>query len=423
MSDGRVVPGRAAPGQATPGHAAPGRAIPSLTGIRGVAAVWVVFYHLHDFARFDPRFAPLSQVPLVREGFRGVDLFFILSGFILMHVHRDDFAALRGRAVSRFLLLRAWRVYPLNAAVLVLILGLYLALPGFHDPAALNPAGIVQSFALAQRWFMPDYGSVNGPAWSLSVELLGYAAFPVIAVALNRLGPRAALAAAAGCLALLVAAAVWFGFADHNVTGRVTVVRMFPAFVAGAALAAFYAAVQGAGSPADAGGRLAGACAVACLVLCSVPSHGAPFGSWGVWAPVAMAGLILGLAFERGPINRVMASAPVVWLGRISFSLYLTNLVVIELVVWLLAGRRGGAGPAECAAVTAATLAAVLAVAACVYHLVERPVARLGRRVLRAPGERPAGSERPAPAGVTAGGLYDRGGPVVARSGAARGAG
>lgn len=392
------------------GRVMPGRTIPALTGIRGVAALWVVLYHMHDFARLDPRLEPLSAVPLIREGFRGVDLFFVLSGFILMHVHRGDFVGLRGPAVSRFLRARFWRVYPLNAAVLVLMLGLYLALPGFHDPAALNPAGIIQSFALAQRWFMPDFGSVNGPAWSLSVEVLGYAAFPVIALVLNRLGPRAALGVAALCLALLAAAAVLLGFAHHNVTGRVAVVRMFPAFVAGAALAAFYATLRRdaarstAGGAGGVGGHLASVCFAACLVLCFVPPL-------GVLAPVAMAGLIVGLAFEEGPVNRLMASAPAVWLGKISFSLYLTNLVVIDLLVWLPAGHRAEAGPAECAAFAAAVLLAVLAVAALVYHLVERPAARLGRRALSAPGKHPA------PAGAAGVGT------VAARPGATQGAG
>ncbi|MBO2029374.1 acyltransferase [Klebsiella pneumoniae] len=56
--------------------------IDSLTGIRGIAAIYVVIYHLFHHA---------SDNNFINNGYLSVDLFFILSGFIITHAHRNDF--------------------------------------------------------------------------------------------------------------------------------------------------------------------------------------------------------------------------------------------------------------------------------------------------------------------------------------------
>ena len=60
--------------------------IPSLTGVRGIAALWVLAFHLQSFS---PQLgiAPLGGLPLLGGGWAGVDLFFVLSGFVLMLTH------------------------------------------------------------------------------------------------------------------------------------------------------------------------------------------------------------------------------------------------------------------------------------------------------------------------------------------------
>lgn len=354
------------------------RTIPSLTGIRGISALWVVLYHMQDLGHAEPRLRWLGSLSLFREGFRGVDLFFVLSGFILMLVHNDDFERLAWAPTARFFEMRFWRVYPLNAAVLVLMLAVFAAVPAFYGLDNISAAGVIQSFLLAQRWFMPDFGAVNGPAWSLSVEVLGYAAFPVLAFALNRVpSRRALLAGAALCLLSLVVASLVLGFAWHNVTGRVTILRMFLAFAAGAALAAFFARRHAAahGSVRPLGSGLATASFVACVLVCSIP--GAAF-----LAVLPISSLILGLASEEGPVNRLMASGIVVWLGQISFSLYLTNFTVLGLFIWASRGSSAAAGPLAGAAYAGTALAAILAVAAATHVLVEKPLAQVARGVM-----------------------------------------
>ena len=106
---------------------------------------------------------------------------------------------------------------------------------GFLDIGDLVTNAVVGSrFGLSLAWVVVVgvvgiclFAQMSGKVAAVS----GRATFEIIR---ERLGPRAALGVAALCLALLVAAAVLLGFAHHNVTGRVAVVRMFPAFVAGA---------------------------------------------------------------------------------------------------------------------------------------------------------------------------------------------
>ena len=342
--------------------------IASLTGVRGVAALWVVFYHLQDAAQVDGRLGWLRAIPAFVQGFRGVDLFFVLSGFILMYVHRADFHELRWSGVKAFAGARFWRVYPLNAAALVLILLLYAAVPAYRSLWDISPIGLVQSFTISQRWLWPDMGAVNGPGWSLSVEVVGYAAFPAMAwLALRLRSTAAVLGLALACILLEIALSYAFGFAGRNVTGRVTLLRMFPEFAAGVLLATALHTVAGHGRAL---GRLATCSAIACIVLSCIPGFGAL-----VLVPIA--GLILGLAGGSGVTNRALGSPIAVWLGSVSFSLYLTNAVVVDFAIWVLWNGLGGLPGVDGPVLAAILVALSLLAAAAVHFWIERPIARL----------------------------------------------
>jgi acyltransferase len=98
--------------------------IPALTGLRGVAAVWVMLYHM-----FTGR-----DIPVVEFGYVGVDIFFVLSGFVLAHVYLRDPGLTTGEGYLRFLGVRLARVYPLHVLTLVCLLLITIALPGFTTP-------------------------------------------------------------------------------------------------------------------------------------------------------------------------------------------------------------------------------------------------------------------------------------------------
>jgi peptidoglycan/LPS O-acetylase OafA/YrhL len=83
--------------------------INTLTGLRGIAALWVFAAHLHTFiGHLYEREFPLNN--FFYHGYFGVDIFFILSGFIMTYVHYDDFRISLTEKLKYFLTLRFWRI-------------------------------------------------------------------------------------------------------------------------------------------------------------------------------------------------------------------------------------------------------------------------------------------------------------------------
>jgi peptidoglycan/LPS O-acetylase OafA/YrhL len=133
--------------------------LPNLTTVRLLAAVHVFCFHF------------LQWVPGSSMGFTGVNLFFVLSGFILAYNHPTV------PDKRRFLAFRLARIYPLYC------LSLLLGLPQFlsahrHSPTTL--LGIPLSFVLLQTWVPPLRNSLNYAAWTLPVEMFFYASFPLL---------------------------------------------------------------------------------------------------------------------------------------------------------------------------------------------------------------------------------------------------
>src|SRR5438874_7436960 len=131
--------------------------IQGLTGLRGVAACWVVLFHLYS-----EHGAPLEG------GYLGVDIFFILSGFVLSYVYAQEFQSKSSGAYVAFLTARVARIFPLHLAMLA-VLGLIVVwLPGFadaypkpHERFGLGP--FIAAVFLVQNWFHFLPGCWNTP--------------------------------------------------------------------------------------------------------------------------------------------------------------------------------------------------------------------------------------------------------------------
>ncbi len=365
-----------------------GRGIPSLTGIRGIAAVWVYLTHLQ------PVLAAYLQQPAINDssflynGFRGVDLFFVLSGFILMHVHGTDFRSLTYSRLHDFYVLRFFRVYPLNTFVLLALVPIGLAMPdlvrwfrmahGVPIPYHQNDfslAGFVQSLFLAQAWSVVKLGEWNGPSWTLSAEVFGYALFPLLAYGLIRQRSAVACAVAAVCsLLILIVLLVAFGHADNNPTGSFGLLRMLFGFFAGMSLACcfrLWAAGAKHAVPITFGAVL--------FIALALTWRAA-----NVTMVLSFAGLIFGLAFQRGPVNALMTTRSAMFMGRISFSFYLIHFIPLKVSLWLLQTQFAHADLAFRLLCLVVLVASCVLLAAATHHFLEVPFQRAARHLLHA---------------------------------------
>ena len=163
----------------------------ALDTLRGVAALAIVIWHWQHFYAISgewaedwnraaqPFYAMLK--PLYDAGWAAVDLFFPLSGFIFFWLYGE---ALRERRMGggRFAWLRFSRLYPLHFVTLIAVAAMQAV---FHNATGnffIYDANDVQHFAsgllMAQQWLPPTIDqSFNGPAWSVSIEVLLYGAF------------------------------------------------------------------------------------------------------------------------------------------------------------------------------------------------------------------------------------------------------
>jgi len=160
-------------------------AIPALTSIRGVAAWWVVLYHFRERM---PSGCPEWLLTLFAHGYLAVDLFFILSGFVLALNYVESLPASLAGATG-FYQLRFARIYPLHFVILMLFLLNPLAIALFSasgDASDYDWAYFVLSLFLVQNWGFTTELAWNVPAWSISTETFAYLFFPLAAVLMRR---------------------------------------------------------------------------------------------------------------------------------------------------------------------------------------------------------------------------------------------
>jgi peptidoglycan/LPS O-acetylase OafA/YrhL len=353
----------------------------ALTGLRAFAALAVVFFHFRVVAFVPEGYA--AAFPVAGSLYLGVDLFFILSGFVLMHVHGAQFRRVEFGAAWRFYGLRLARIYPVHVAVLAVLVVMVLAQLVVSGAASLSPEQqerfrpeeLVRHLLLV-GWASPTW---NPPAWSLSAEWTAYLAFPLIACAAMRLPVPACAILLAALVALL--AAVYAGPFDF-VLDRHGLVRVALEFPTGCLLF-----------------RLA-PCLPAWLPTLSVGAAAglavALFGTrWGDLAalPLLMA-LILACA-GRNLIARLLAAPPLVWLGEVSYSVYMVHVVALTFLGRLAPHVLAAFPAAGRPLMLAVSLGAVIALAAALHYTTERPARSYFRRLLR-PAKGPVPEPSPA---------------------------
>src|SRR5438477_9139741 len=148
------------------------------------------------------RFTPERYTGAVYKGYLAVDMFFVLSGFVITHAYKESFAQrVTGRHYSDFLKARVARIYPLHITVLLLFVATATAeraasyaLRGSFEPIPLlgerSLGGLLANLVMLQGLWAREL-SWNDPSWSISLEFLAYLLFPVFFPVLRRAGRAA----------------------------------------------------------------------------------------------------------------------------------------------------------------------------------------------------------------------------------------
>jgi peptidoglycan/LPS O-acetylase OafA/YrhL len=148
-----------------------------LTGLqsgRAVAAIMVVVFHANAYLLPATLYDGVSAGQVFNFGYAGVEFFFVLSGFIMLLVHRQDFG--KPAKALIFIRKRILRIYPIYWVVMCALIVLYLLVPDTSPDHMRDPVALLASLAL---WPMPD-GPMMQVAWTLQHEMAFYLVFALI---------------------------------------------------------------------------------------------------------------------------------------------------------------------------------------------------------------------------------------------------
>lgn len=348
----------AAAERAAPAH------LDALTGIRGIAAWLVVLYHIRDALT---GILPARAIAVLAKGYLAVDLFFILSGFVLWYNYAPRLREGGLGSAGQFLWRRIARIWPLH----LFILGLFVVFaPSFvavgRDASFYPLHELPLHVLLIQNWGLTPALTWNDPAWSISTEMAAYLVFPfVIAAAKWERLPTVALLALG--LVLVSAIPLYFWADDDTILGadisRLGLVRCLLEFSLGNMLCLVWLRWRGSVH----GAKVAFAVCLAALgvgLRFALPET--------LFVPTCFAAGLLALALARGAIVRALGGRVLRYLGEVSYSTYLAHtflFLAFKLVVSHGATQIGWIG-------LAGFLAVVLVSSIVLYHGVEKPAQR-----------------------------------------------
>jgi peptidoglycan/LPS O-acetylase OafA/YrhL len=299
--------------------------LPALTGIRGLAAWFVVLYHIRVGAW--PHL-PAEAYYVLSKGYLAVDLFFMLSGFVLWLNYSDRLRRDGLGAVPKYLARRVARVWPLHLFILALtvIYASVLAATGKLNPVHYPWDELPLHVLLIHNWGFTQGLTWNDPSWSISGEAAAYLLFPLILLGIDwrKLPPAWAIGALLLLAVLLSAVMGWNGafILDRDIP-RFGLLRAVTEFSMGTIICALWR--RWCPRP-GASLILAGGLAVGAMMLGL--AAGAPE---TLVVPLFLAGLLLALAATADRAGNPLAARPIYYLGEISYSTYLVHFLLYIL--------------------------------------------------------------------------------------------
>lgn len=305
------------------------REIIALTSLRGIAAMAVVMQHFSTTAQLHA----MNNIPsLVPHGYLAVDLFFMLSGFIMAYTYLASFETYGRGAFPSFLLKRIARIAPLNVVVIALFLLAGLASTSLLGHNIIYPPKAGLGDIIANLLMLQGLGiglNINGPSWSISAEFVAYLLFPmlILGVFSSKRWLRTAL------LVVSILSILWlsshyprFGLATESV--HENLIRCFSEFTIGMTAFYFYRHAAAATIATLASDLASAGLMLACaaFMLLRIDLLAVALFPW----------LILSLAWNTGRVAKLMANRALYLLGLVSFSLYLLHQLFRPIALLLI---------------------------------------------------------------------------------------
>lgn len=364
-----------------------------LDGVRGMASIYVVLFHVWALFREGRDGLHLMPRPIIWAtawmslGGPAVGVFIVLSGYCLM-ISSGRTGRLYG-GLGGFMSRRSWRILPPYYAALAGSLA--LAWLGWLPRLDFRSGEVISHFFLVQNLKVAWWGAVNPPMWSVASEFQIYLAFAIILLPVWRwFGDLAVVATGFGLAVLIILARrelVWSACPEYL---GLFALGMVSANLAGSARPAYRWASSHFPWLRIALGLASIHLAISLLILAR-PRPSDPYGRLAIVEHVLM-NMLVGLATATALVGwtvegqsrlpgrqslplRLLSSGPIVFLGAISYSLYLIHYPVLEVLETLL-NSAGVGGPVRFAILILLTPIASL-VFAYPFHLAfERPFMR-----------------------------------------------
>jgi exopolysaccharide production protein ExoZ len=343
----------------------------SIQALRGVAVLGVVAYHS---LTFEQKYSTGDLVlpSFFRLGQSGVDLFFVISGFVMVMVTRGRFG--RNGETLRFLWGRSTRIYPTYWFYFFLAASVFLIKPEWVNAAQGHRVDLVASFLLLPSNQLP----VVMVAWSLIHELWFYVVFSLML----QLDERLLLPLLLLWGAIITSANFFVTFVDLSAAARIVLHPYSLEFIIGALAAIFFFSRIG---------RIVSAFWALSIIILLV-SVGIPLlymfdvlENAGLLRAVFVGSLygallVSVMALEKG--SRVSVPKTMRFLGDISYSVYLSHVFVLSAIgrMWMLAGPMPGS-VFDNFFVCLVMLAAVVGSGWLGYRFIEQPAIRISHRL------------------------------------------
>ena len=292
---------------------------------RGIAALLVALFHLGMNSH-------VFELSLVRNASLFVDFFFVLSGFVLAHAYSS--ALRKGMGLTGYVIRRVGRLWPLHIAVIIYLVGyefhtMSLVESGFLSPRPLfseeNARGIkllVENIFLVQAVGFERHVGWNAPSWSISAEMWVCILFAIICVYCSRKHTTVI----AGLLVAAAMLTLWF-FAPTYMASSVVfaIPKCIAGFFTGYLVYEFRNKIKIEGLRHGSCIELATVALIVGYLSIIDVERSDPM---TMLAPALFAVVVWVFSFEAGAVSRLLRIRPMVWLGTLSYSIYMVHDVI-----------------------------------------------------------------------------------------------